>query len=251
MRYLSGVDQVDVILANNDRVTLRVGATYLKVDANQLRADKEVQAINRAPVPTPEILWHKPPVLALKALKGTTLGRLGQPSGASPSAWAAVGATVRRLHDAPLPPWPDKAVDELAERLQSGCRWLVDNNVLPAGVVDHNRNRAETALRHYPCAFVHGDLHLEHVFVDGDRVSGIIDWSEARQGDALYDVASLTLGNEDCLEHFAVGYGIDIDPHLVAAWWSYRCLVVVRWLFENGYGPPDEYPEVALLRSYR
>ena len=31
-------------------------------------------------------------------------------------------------------------------------------------------------------AFIRGDLHIEHVFVDGDKVSGIIDWSEARQG---------------------------------------------------------------------
>jgi hypothetical protein len=37
------------------------------------------------------------------------------------------------------------------------------------------------------------------VFVDGDEVTGVIDWSEASQGDALYDLASLTLGHEEHL----------------------------------------------------
>ena len=32
------------------------------------------------------------------------------------------------------------------------------------------------------------------------RVTGVIDWSEAGQGDALYDLATLTLGHEEHLE---------------------------------------------------
>ena len=83
---MADVDNVDVVLANNDRVTLRVGDTFLKVDSDQTRTDVEVEAINLAPVPTPEILWRKPPVLALAALPGTALGRLGEPSTASSAA---------------------------------------------------------------------------------------------------------------------------------------------------------------------
>lgn len=61
------------------------------------------------PVPTPEVLWRKPPVLAITALPGTTLGRLGGPSTGSSAAWAAAGAAIRKLHDAPLPPRPGPA----------------------------------------------------------------------------------------------------------------------------------------------
>ena len=64
----------------------------------------------RAPIPTPEVLWRKPPVLALAALPGTALGRLGEPSTSSPAAWAAAGAAARMLHDAPLPPWPGRSL---------------------------------------------------------------------------------------------------------------------------------------------
>ena len=56
-------------------------------------------------------------MLALAALPGTALGRLGEPSTASPAAWAAAGAAARMLHVAPLPPWPGPGLDEIASEL--------------------------------------------------------------------------------------------------------------------------------------
>jgi aminoglycoside phosphotransferase (APT) family kinase protein len=242
-------NQVEVVLANNDRVTLRVGDMFLKIDADQRRTDIEVEAMALAPIPTPEILWRRPPALALAAVRGTALGRLGEPSTASPAAWAAAGAVIRKLHDAPLPPWPGKGVDELASRLESECDWLLANHVLPVDVIARTRRIAEGALRSWAPAFTHGDLHVEHVFADGDEITGILDWSEASQGDALYDIATLTLAHEERLDDVLAGYGTAVDLGVIRAWWSWRCLVAVRWLFDNGYGAPDEYPEVAVLRS--
>jgi hypothetical protein len=112
------VHDVDVVLANNDRVTLRVGGTFLKVDADQAR------------------------------------------------------------------------LDELAGRLADASDWLVANGVLPPDLVACNRRLAEAALRTWTPAFIHGDLHVEHVFVDGDRVTGIIDWSgRGGRGDASWSSA--------------------------------------------------------------
>src|SRR4249919_192514 len=132
------MDEVKVVVAHSERATLRVGDVFLKVDADQARIDVEVEAMALAPVPTPEVLWRKPPVLAIAALPGTTLGRLGEPSTASPAAWAAAGAAARMLHDAPLPPWPGRSLDEIASHLDSECTWLVTNGVLPSGVVTRN-----------------------------------------------------------------------------------------------------------------
>ena len=244
---MAAVEQVEVVLANNDRVTLRVGDVFLKIDVDETRTDVEVEAIAMAPVPTPEILWRKQPVLAVAALPGRALGCVQGTSPASPAAWAAVGAAIRTLHDAPLPPWRGPSVDTLASRLADGCDWLVANDVLPADVVTRNRRLAETALRPWTPAFIHGDLHDEHVFVDGDEVSGIIDWSEAAPGDALYDLASLTLQHPERLGDVVAGYGTDVDRDLIRAWWSLRSLSNVRWLVENGYGSPEDYPEVAVL----
>lgn len=243
------MNPVEVVLANNDRVTLRVGDIFLKIDADRERADVEVESMSAAPVPTPEILWRKGPVLALAALRGRTLGRLGEASTASRTAWSAVGAAIRTLHDAPLPPRTGPSLDRLESVLADECDWLIAEEILEVEVVNRNKHRAESVLRSWTPVFIHGDLHLEHVFVDDDRVTGIIDWSEARQGDALFDLASLTLGNGEHLDDVLVGYGTDVDREVISAWWSWRCLTGVRWLSENGYGSPEQLPEVAILRS--
>ncbi|HVF33332.1 MAG TPA: aminoglycoside phosphotransferase family protein [Acidimicrobiales bacterium] len=243
------VDEVQVVVAHQERATLRVGDVFLKVDGDQARVDLEVEAMGRAPVPTPEILWRRPPVLALAAVRGRALGRLEEPSTASPSAWAAAGAALRRLHDAPPPPWPGRDVDELARRLEVECEWLVTNEVLPADVVTRNRRLAETALRPWTPVFIHGDLQIVHVFVEGDEVTGILDWSEAAPGDALFDLATLTLAHEERLDDVVAGYGCDVDRDLIRSWWSLRSLLAIRWLAGAGYGSPESFPEVAVLRS--
>src|SRR5512144_2132259 len=196
---MADVEEIEVVVAHHERVTLRVGEVFLKIDADQMRTDVEVQAMAMAPIPTPEVLWRKPPVLALATVPGRALGRLGEPSTASPAAWAAAGAAARMLHDAPLPPWPGRSLAELASRLDGECEWLVTNSVLPTDLVTRNRRVAEAALRPWTPVFTHGDLQLDHVCVDGDEITGVIDWSEAGQGDALFDLAIMTLGHEEQL----------------------------------------------------
>jgi aminoglycoside phosphotransferase (APT) family kinase protein len=246
---MADVEEVNVVVAHNERATLRVGNVFLKIDADQTRIDVEVEAMAMAPIPTPEVLWRKPPVLALAALPGTALGRLGEPSAASSAAWAAAGAAARMLHDAPLPPWPGQGLDELASELDSECEWLVTNDVLPASLVTPNRRVAEAALRSWTPAFTHGDLQVAHVFVVGDEITGVVDWSEASQGDALYDLASLTLGHQEHLGDVVAGYGTDVDLDVIRAWWSLRSLGAVRWLVEHGFDPWAPGCEVDVLRS--
>lgn len=246
---MADVNRVDVVVAHSERATLRVGDVFVKIDADQTRTDREVEAMALAPVPTPEVLWRQPPALALAALRGTALGHLGEPSPASGRGWAAAGAAARTLHDAPLPPWAGRSVDELASRLDTECEWLLANDVLPARVVERNREVARSALRPWTPVFVHGDLQVDHVFVDDDEVTGILDWSEAAQGDALFDLAILTLGHPEHLDDVLTGYGTEVDRDIVRAWWSWRCLTSIRWLAQHGFGTVEDFPEVALLRA--
>jgi aminoglycoside phosphotransferase len=246
---MADVEEVEVVVAHDARVTLRVGDMFLKIDSDQTRPEVEVEAMAIAPIPTPEVLWRKPPVLALAALPGTALGRLGEPSTASSAAWAAAGAAARMLHDAPLPPWPGRSLDEIASRLDSECEWLVANGVLPTETVTRNRRIAEAALRPWAPVFTHGDLQITHVFVDGDEITGVIDWSEAAQGDALWDLASLTHGHEEHLADVVAGYGADVDLDVIYAWWSLRSLVAARWLIEHGFDPSSPGCEFDVLRS--
>ncbi|WP_328815175.1 phosphotransferase [Nonomuraea cypriaca] len=97
--------------------------------------------------------------------------------------------------------------------------------------------------------FTHGDLQVTHVFVDGDEITGVIDWSEAAQGDALFDLATLTLGHEERLGDVVAGYGTDVDLDVIRAWRSLRSLLAVRWLVEHGFDPSSPGCEVDVLRS--
>jgi aminoglycoside phosphotransferase len=246
---MADVETVEVVVAHHERATLRVGDVFLKIDADQTRTDVEVEAMAMAPIPTPEVLWRKPPVLALAALPGTALGRLGEPSTVSSAAWAAAGAAARKLHDAPLPPWPGRSLDEIASHLDGECEWLVTNGVLPTDLVTRNRRVAEAAIRPWTPAFTHGDLQIAHVFVDSNEITGVVDWSEAGQGDALYDLASLTLGHPGHLGDLVAGYGTDVDLDVIRAWWSLRSLTAVRWLVEHGFDPSSPGCEVDVLRA--
>jgi hypothetical protein len=127
---MANVQEVEVVVAHSERATLRVGDVFLKIDADQARIDVEVEAMAMAPVPIPQILWRKPPVLALAAVPGRALGHLGEPSAASPAAWAAAGAAVRTLHDA----LAGRARLRLARKVPRGRRAAI-----PAVRLHHDR----------------------------------------------------------------------------------------------------------------
>ena len=156
--------------------------------------------------------------------------------------------------------------------LDGECERLVVEGVLPADLVSRNRQIAEAALRPWTPVFTHGDLHSAHVFVvggsgggnsgsgsgsggsgnggnGGGEVVGIIDWSEAGRGDALYDLASLTVVHQEHLGDVVAGYGADVDLDVIRAWWSLRTLLVVRWLIDHGYDPFRPGGAVDVLRA--
>jgi aminoglycoside phosphotransferase (APT) family kinase protein len=243
------MSEVEVVVAHADRATVRVGEVFLKIDADQAMTEVEVDAMTRAPIPTPEILWREPPVLALAAVPGRPLGRLGHRSPASAAAWSAAGAAVRALHDAPLPPWPGTTREEKAGRLDDECTWLLANEVISADLVARNRGVAQAALRPWMPVFAHGDLHVAHVFVDDDEVTGVLDWSEAGPGDGNYDLASLTLGHPEHLDDVLAGYGEEVDLDVIRGWWSWRSLVAIRWLSEHGFDPAAPGCEIDVLRA--
>lgn len=243
------VDDVEVVVAHRARATLRVGDVFLKVDGDTAQADREVEAMALAPVLTARVVWHTPPVLALAALPGSAIARLGEPSTAPAAAWRAAGEMLRALHDAPPPPWPSRRGATRGESLAVECEWLVANDVLPRALVHDNRELAERALRPHDPVFTHGDLQCAHVFVAGEQVSGVLDWSEAGRGDAAYDLAVLTMGHREHLDHVLAGYGTEVDLDAVRGWWSLRSLTAIRWLLEHRFDPFAPGCEVDLLRS--
>ena len=246
---MTDVDEVEVVVAHHERATLRVGEVFLKIDADQANTDVEVEAMALAPVPTPEVLWRKPPVLALAGLRGSALGRLGR---AVDRLVGGVDGGGRRRTTAAR-----RAAAALARKEPGGegaslateCAWLLENDVLPADLVTRNREVAEAALRPWEPVFMHGDLQVAHVFVDGDEVTGVLDWSEAGRGDGMYDLASLTLGHPEHLGDVLDGYGAGADLDVIRGWWSLRSLTAIRWLVEHGFDPSLPGCEIDVLRA--
>lgn len=247
--------EVQVVVAHRARATLRVGDVFLKVDPDRAGIDAEVAAMAAVAVPTPRVLWREHPVLALERVPGTALGTFGRPTPVGAAAWTAAGAAVRSIHETPLraadaeaPAAAASASVPSAERLDDACAWFAARGLLPDGVLERNHRLGQQVLGSPRRAFVHGDLQPDHVFVDeDDRVTGVIDWSGAGAGDPLLDLAVLTLGHPQHLGDVVAGYGRDVELQAVRAWWSYRCLTAVPWLAEHGFGPPETYPETAVL----
>jgi len=244
--------EVDVLVAHRARATLRVGDVFLEVDPDRAGTDAEVAAMALVAVPTPRVLWRQHPVLALELVPGTALGKFGHPSPVGPASWAAAGAALRQIHQTPLPASPAPALTgQLHQHLDDACAWLLARGVVPADVLERNRRRAALVLHPRAAtstpAFIHGDLQPDHVLVDGDRVTGVIDWSAAGPGDPALDVAVLTLGHPEHLPDVVAGCGAGVDLDAVRAWWSYRALTAVPWLVEHGFGSPETLPETAVL----
>ncbi|MFI9597394.1 hypothetical protein [Nonomuraea sp. NPDC052265] len=57
---VADVEEVEIVVAHNERATLRVGDVFLKIDTDPSRTDVEVEAMAMAPIPTPEVLWRNP-----------------------------------------------------------------------------------------------------------------------------------------------------------------------------------------------
>jgi aminoglycoside phosphotransferase (APT) family kinase protein len=239
-------DDVEVLIAHHERVTMRVRDWFLKVDVEDWRIEREAEAIGlaSAAVPVPTVLWRQPNTVALTPVPGRQLAGLGSPSTASAAAWKAAGAAARALHRLPPPAWKTWGPAEFADFLDGECRWLVDHGIAEADVIETLRKRVEPALRPWTNVFTHGDLQSAHVFVDGDRVTGIIDWSDAVAGDPLFDLAILTVGHAEWLDDVERGYGEDLDRDVVRGWWSLRKVANTRWMLEHGFDASGDMAEL-------
>lgn len=86
-----------------------------------------------------------------------------------------------------------------------------------------------------PTTLVHGDLGPHHVLYDGGRITGVIDWSDARVGDPALDLAWVLYGtSEEFAESLATTYGATDDELVRAlAWYRLGPWYEVLW----GLGP--------------
>lgn len=246
-------DALEVLSAHQERAVLRTGDLVLKVAADPSQLDVEVEAMALASaggVPVPAVRWRQPEVLAMSRIGGRPLGAVGSIDDAPVAAWEAAGSMARRLHGLAVPPWVGWGADDFLAHADACSRWLVDTGVVPIDVVDRVRAMAEPVSAPFVPVFTHGDLQPAHVFVDGPEVVGLIDWSDAGQGDPRFDLAVLTVGFTERLDDVLVGYGDpSADRDVVRGYWAIRRLGGVRWMLEHGFDASGDIDALRMMAA--
>jgi aminoglycoside phosphotransferase (APT) family kinase protein len=119
-----------------------------------------------------------------------------------------LGGLMRQVHELPCPVdavWGNDVLGDLRATCADRHRlW----NILPPRLLDQIHSflsPPSTTQR-----LVHADLHSDHIFVDGGRLVGVIDWGDALYGDPYYELPALYFGtfagNKRLLRAFLDGY---------------------------------------------
>ena len=101
---------------------------------------------------------------------------------------AELGRQVRRVHALVAP--SDLATPDVWARHR--LSEAASKTVLPPNLVSQVDDFARRSGSTDP-VFVHGDLMYRHVFVEGGRLAGIIDWGDALVTDRHYELAQVQL----------------------------------------------------------
>ncbi|HEU5484462.1 MAG TPA: aminoglycoside phosphotransferase family protein [Microlunatus sp.] len=162
--------------------------------------------------PTESDHW---PFLVFPRLGGRAW-RDAQPAPATARSVAAeLGREIRSLHRLQVPERVGVHEDWLATNGADAVERHREWGSLPRGLVDAIPAYL-AGYRPAPACLLHGDLTEDHIFVDDQRLVGVIDWGDALLTDPFYELGALHLGafagDRHLLACFLQGYGWTIDP---------------------------------------
>ncbi len=118
---------------------------------------------------------------------------------------------------------------------------LVDRQVISPELA----RRISVALERFAAAvrydergvLLHGDLKPPHVFADGGKFVGLIDWGDVAVGDPRYDLARFSINAPGALVPLLAGYGIELDDELRLTFAVYRVIrMTTTLLYELRWG---------------
>ncbi|OMH27020.1 hypothetical protein BKD30_03750 [Tersicoccus phoenicis] len=138
----------------------------------------------------------------------------------------AVGRALAAVHglphdlveDAGLPAY---AANEFRQRRLNELDQAAGTARIPARLLRRWENALEdVSLWRFAPTVVHGDVHEDHVLVDGDRVTAVSGWTDLHVGDPADDFAWLVACNDQSfvdivLEAYSMALPEPEDPHLM------------------------------------
>ena len=189
----AGLDHAAYVV--DDHLVVRIGHTPAELVVREAELLRRVAAIS--PLPTPRPVWVEPAAgcLAYRMLPGQPLLHTRRTAARSSAVGTQLGRLLTVLHTRPADDWSDLIdVDDtaleswLAEATQNAAaaRELLPRTCWPAveAFLDAVPPPAAGQL-----AVCHNDLGSEHLLVDQDVVTGVLDWSDAARTDPARDLA--------------------------------------------------------------
>lgn len=179
-RVTGGLDTLLWRVEAGERYALRV---FTASQVETAAKEETVMALaRRAGVPAPEVVtsgsWNDLPALLLSWCPGRPVAEvLRREPWRGWQVGVLVGREQARLH----------RVEGVPDELPAATTGEPESWIGLAGDALVAEALAELPLRHD--ALIHLDYHPGNVIVDGDRVSGILDWANARLGDPRADLA--------------------------------------------------------------
>jgi aminoglycoside phosphotransferase len=120
-----------------------------------------------------------------------------------------LGQVLAVVHRLPVPEAPRFGHGLLGRFRSGGSTRARGTGVVPERLVGQIDDFLADALP--ASVLVHADLTQDHVFVDGERLVGVIDWGDAMWADPFYELVALHFdcfrGDLDLLRTFLAAYG--------------------------------------------
>lgn len=162
-------------------------------------------------VPVPVLVQDDPLRIRHELVPGAPVERLGAAAG------TALGGFVRALHDIDVAGAVSHGLQAPSDASGMRAHEVARFRTAVMPLLPPDRHAAATALLDAMLqaptdTVVHGDLGPEHVLADGDRLSGVIDFSDAHVGDPAVDLAwALHTDDPEFNRAFAAAYGPGAD----------------------------------------
>jgi thiamine kinase-like enzyme len=205
-----------------------------KADENLAELGREVDGHSQAAaagIPVPEIIAAESGLLAMRWVEGVALC-----SDSSDESWRAAAAVLQRIHELPAPAHTTGGLPRAGTWLAS-IEEELETELPNIGLAPEQAQRLRDAVAERraalvaaPRGFCHGDLQPDHVLLDPAtqrEVVAIIDWSDYGAGHPTWDIAVLTLDDEE-----RTGAFTDASD-LVDLYRAIRDLGEVRWLIAH------------------
>jgi len=214
-----------------------VGVPVPRTVASRLEPDPRAhgwtitERVSGAPIPQRSIADAVPAALCVEAGRAIRLLHSIDVPGVG---WLAVDPEARGVNAS----WSAMMTDEA----DWGLDYVAEHGLLDHALIEAQRAAACAAVpswdaHGYRC-LLHGDLRPDHIFVDGERITAIIDF-QGRVGDPVHDIAKWSLlGGPGGLDAFLDGYepgdaivaGIEERLSLYETIWATG---IIRWFHER------------------